>query len=123
MVFVCTHMSKLMNFFYTGQFWNIPINVVRYNEQIRGDVRADAYTITVNYPGQQRQFVGFLYSLNWELEENWCLYVGNRKGGPINEVDNPNDPVLQGEYTDYKVDNIFGTEYVFGHFESARCMA
>ena len=44
--------------------------MVRYNEQIRGDVRADAYTITVNYPGQQRQFVGFLYSLNWELEES-----------------------------------------------------
>ena len=112
-----------MDFFYTGQFWNIPINVVRYNEQIRGDVRADAYTITVNYPGQQRQFVGFLYFLNWELKENWCLYVGNRQGGPINEVDNPNDPVLQGECSDYKVDNIFGTEYAFGHFESARCMA
>ena len=50
--------------------------MVRYNEQIRGEVRADAYTITVNYPGQQRQFVGFLYSLNWELKESWCLYVG-----------------------------------------------
>ena len=41
-----------MDFFYTGQFWNIPINVVRYNEQVCGDVRADAYNITVNYPGQ-----------------------------------------------------------------------
>ena len=116
-------MSKWIGFSFTGQFWNIPINVVRYNEQIRGEVRADAYTITVNYPGQQRQFVGFLYSLNWELKESWCLYVGNRQGGPINEVDSPNDPVLQGEYSDYKVDSIFGTEYAFDHFESTRCMA
>ena len=47
--------------------------------------------------------MGFLYSLIWELKENWCLYVGNRQGGPINEVDNLNDPVLQGETV---VDNI-----------------
>ena len=116
-------MMKGMDFFCTGQFWNIPINVVRYNEQIRGDVYTDAYTITVNYPGQRRQFVGFLYSLNWELKEEWCLYVGNRQGGPIYEVNNPNDPVLHGKYSDYKVDNIFGTEYAFDHFEPARCMA
>ena len=97
--------------------------MVRYNESIRGEVRTDAYTITVNYPDQQRQFVGFLYSLNWERKENLCLYVGNRQGGPINEVDNPNDPVLYGEYSDYKVDSIFGTEFNYDHFESARCMA
>ena len=116
-------MSKWIGFSFAGQFWNIPINVVRYNESIRGEVRTDAYTITVNYSDQQRQFVGFFYSLNWELKESWCLYVGNRQGGPINEVDNPNDPVLQGEYIDYKVDNIFGTEYAFDHFQSTKCMA
>ena len=27
------------------------------------------------------------------------MYVGNRQGGPTNEVDNLNDPVLQGEYS------------------------
>ena len=95
--------------------------MVHYNQPINGVLRSETYNITVNYPGQQRQFVGFLYSLDWELEENQCLYVGNRQGGPINEVVNPSDPVIYGEYSDYKVDNIFGTEFDYDHFDSSRC--
>ena len=106
---------------YTGQFWNIPIDVVRYNQSIDGTVRSDTYTITVNYPGQTRQFVGFLYPLTWEFDERQCLYVGNGQGGPIDEVDDPNDPVLHGEYTEYIVDDLFSTDFAFGHFETSRC--
>ena len=112
-----------MDFCCAGQFWNVPINVVRYNEEIQGEMPTDAYTITVNYPGQQRQFVGFLYSLTWEFKQDWCLYAGSRQGGPIREVSNPNDSVLHGKYSDYKVNNIFGTEYAFDHFDPAKCMA
>ena len=124
-MFVCTHIHKWVCIFvlhlYTGQFWNIPINVVHYSQPIDGLVRSDTYTITVNHPGQQRQFVGFLYPLTWEFEENQCLFVGNGQGAPIDEVENPNDPVIYGEYTDYKVDSIFGTEFDYGHFQSSRC--
>ena len=126
-LYVYTHLDKytdrhvLCSYLYTGQFWNIPINVVRYNETIDGTVRSDTYTITVNYPGQQSQFVGFLYPLTWEFDERQCLYVGNGQGGPIDEVDNPNDPVLQGEYTDYIVDDLYGTDFAFGHFVSSTC--
>ena len=95
--------------------------MVRYSQPIDGVVRSDTYFITVNYPGQARQFVGFLYPLTWEFEENQCLFVGNGQGGPIDEVDNPNDPVIYGEYTDYKVDSIFGTEFDYDHFQSSRC--
>jgi len=106
---------------YAGQFWNIPIDVVRYNQSIDGAVRSDTYTITVNYPNQRRQFVGFLYPLTWELDFRQCLYVGNKQGGPIGEVNDPNDPVLQGEYQDYEVDNIFGTAFQYSHFDDSRC--
>ena len=47
-----------MNLFYTSQFQNIPINVVCYNEQIRGDVRTDTYNITVNYPANKESSQG-----------------------------------------------------------------
>ena len=47
-----------MDLFYTSQFQNIPINVVRYNEQIRGDVRTDTYNITVNYPANRESLQG-----------------------------------------------------------------
>ena len=124
-MFVCTHMHKRVSTYvshlYTGQFWNIPINVVRYTQPIDGVVRDDTYSITVNYPGQRRQFVGFLYPLTWEFEENQCLYVGNGQGAPIDEVESPNDPVIYGNYSDYKVDSIFGTEFDYDHFDSARC--
>ena len=88
---------------------------------IDGTVHSDTYKITVNYPGQTRQFVGFLYPLTWEFDERPCLYVGNGQGGPIDEVADPNDPVLQGEYTDYIVDSLFSTDFAFGHFETSRC--
>ena len=124
-MFVCTHKHKWVCIFvlhlYTGQFWNIPINVVRYSQPIDGLVYSDTYTITVNHPGQRRQFVGFLYPLNWEFEKNQCLYAGSVQGDSIDEVDNPNDPVIYGEYTDYKVDSIFGTEFNYDHFQSSRC--
>ena len=106
---------------YTGQFWNIPIDVVRYNQSFGGAVRSDTYTITVNYPNQRRQFVGLLHPLTWELDFRQCLYVGNRQGGPIDEVSDPNDPVLQGEYTNYRVNDLHGTNFAFAHFESSRC--
>ena len=47
-----------MDLFYTSQFQNIPINAVRYNEQIRGDVHTDAYTITVNCPANGESLWG-----------------------------------------------------------------
>ena len=105
----------------TGQFWNIPIDVVRYNETIDGTVRSDTYTITVNYPGQLRQFVGFLYPLTWEFDERQCLYVGMGREVQLMKLITPNDPVLQGEYTDYIIDDLYGTDFAFGHFVSSAC--
>ena len=123
----CTHLDNYINkhgincLIYTGQFWNIPIDVVRYSQSFGGAVRSDTYEITVNYPGQRRQFVGLLHPLTWELESRQCLYVGNRQGGPIDEVDDPNDSVLQGKYDDYEIGNLFDTEFDYGHFEDDRC--
>ena len=47
-----------MDLFYTSQFQNISINVVRYNEQIRGDVHTDTYNITVNCPANRESSRG-----------------------------------------------------------------
>ena len=88
---------------------------------IDGTVHSDTYKITVNYPGQTRQFVGFLYPLTWEFDERQCLYVRNGQGGPIDELDDPNNPVLQGEYTDYIVDDLFSMDFALAHFDTSRC--
>ena len=89
-----------MDIFYTNQFQNIPINVVCYNEQICGDVCTDAYNITVNCPANRESSQGsFILWIGSSKKIGVSTYVGNRQGGPINEVDNLNDPVLQGEYS------------------------
>ena len=49
------------------------------------------------------------------------LYVGSRQAGSINEVESPNDPVIEGQYKDYIVESMFGTEYQFSHFDISRC--
>ena len=64
--------------------------------------------------------MGFLYSLNWELKIGVSTYVGNRQGGPINEVDSLNYHVLQGEYSGGQ--HIW-KRYAFDRFDSARCIA
>ena len=105
----------------TGQFWNIPINVAKYNGPTRGDVsNANLYTVTVKHPRSQnaRTFVGRLHDLTWEFTPTSCLYVGNRQAGTIGEVVSPNDPVIEGSYTSYRVDNAFDNTYEFAVFNS-----
>lgn len=110
-------------FFVTGQFWNIPLNVTKYNGPIKdGDPNANYYTIAVAHPrGSHRQFVGRHYDLSWSRDVEDCLYVGNRQGGPIREVDSPNDPVIEGHYTDYIVTGAFQTMFKYSVFNSTYC--
>ena len=61
-----------------------------------------------------RQFVVILYPLTWEFSERQCLHAGNGQGGPLDGVDNQNDPVLQSEYG---AGNLFGTDFAFAQFE------
>ena len=48
--------------------------------------------------------------------------MGGRQGGPIYEITNPNDGVIEDMYTDYRVDSAFSEEgYSFGLFNEERC--
>ena len=74
--------------------------------------------------GVERSFTGWYYPLSWEFIEDPCLYVGNRQGGPIYEVQDPNDPVIEGRYKDYRVQSAFSEEnYGFGRFDEDSCSA
>ena len=71
-----------------------------------------------------RAYTGILHSTTWDHSEGPCLFVGNRQSGPIVEVSNPNDPVIQSLYTDYLVKNPFveDDEYKFGMFNEMQCV-
>lgn len=81
------------------------------------------YSITVTHPdaSRERRFTAILYQFNWEFAKQPCFYAGNQQGGPIAEVMEPNDSVIEGEYSDYQMDGMFATEYKFNHFEEDQC--
>lgn len=107
-------------FLHTGQFWNVPVTVEEHTGFFNGQDREDDYNITVHYPGTEaRSFVGLKLELTWEFEERVCYYVGNRQGGVLAEV--TGGPVIEGEYTDYKVTSIFATSFTYSHFDEDQC--
>ena len=106
-----------------GQFWNIPIGVSPFDLTESDN---HLYSVSVRYPDSKpRSFVGMLWPLTWDYREEYCLYVGNSQAGPLEAGDvrgGPNDPVIEGDYTLYKVDSSFATNFAFSHFEGFRCV-
>ena len=99
------------------------MNVSSYTGPLRnGSSNAyPRYTIAVAHPlSPARRFTGILYSYTWEFDEGMCLYVGNRQAGPIYEVESPNDPVIEGAYTDYIMNDAFATDFAYSRF-SPKC--
>ncbi len=110
--------------FNAGQYWNIPVDVTPFTGQLRSGEQATGRFVLnlTTFGSAPRSFTGWLYDLTWEFEEGPCLYVGNRQGGPIYEVPNPNDRVIAELYSDYRVESAFSEEnYDFGLFSEDRC--
>ena len=49
-----------------------------------------------------------------------CYYVGGAQGGRTSERDE-NDSVIEGQYTDYQVNGLFGDDFLYSQFEEDRC--
>ena len=61
--------------------------------------------------------------MTWELERRPCYFVGNGQAGRLVEVTppDPNDPVIEGKYSDYIVGSLFATDYTYSHFNDSMC--
>ena len=82
----------------------------------------ELFTITVNpVDSQQRRFVAEFYDQVWDTTPGVCFYVGSNQAGPIGEIDEPNDSVIQGVYSDYRVSGLFDSEYMYSRFNDLRC--
>ena len=108
----------------SGQFWNIPVDVEKYTGPLfDGSTRDDTYIVRVDYPGSpSRRFLAYLHSRTWDRRKNeYCLYAGSIQGGRIFELKSPNDPVIEGRYTEYIVPEPFSAEFVYSHFDMSEC--
>lgn len=70
-----------------------------------------------------RAYTGIMHGTTWDHSEGPCLYVGNRQSGPIMEVTDPNDPVIESLFTNYQVRQPFveDTNFKFGRFQESKC--
>ena len=117
---------NVLFFYIAGQFWNVPVSVVRFEGLVRGGFPAiSRYTVSLTTNNDSRTYTGRLRIHNWALENDPCLYVGGKQSDPAYEVlgGDPNDPVIQGKYTDYQVPDAFSEDgYRFGLFQEDKCI-
>ena len=72
--------------------------------------------------GNETSFTGLFQKQTWNHDPFPCLYAGDRQGGPIFEVTDPNDPVIEEGYKDYVVPGVFSEkDYKFGLFDDSKC--
>ena len=108
---------------YAGQFWNIPVSYTTFNGTLSDDyASADIRLVTVRPPNSPvRNFLAERFGRTWTNDPGPCFYAGNGQGGPYGGV-GPDDSVIQGRYTDYQVDGLFATEFIYQEFEDDRCL-
>ena len=108
--------------FCSGQFWNVPIGVEPYIGPFGAkevDKDDDVYLVTVSYPGSQnRTFVAELHRRAW-VERIPCLYAGNSMAGPIAEVPQYKDNVIDGALDSYSVKDLFSPEFEHSKYKSS----
>ena len=120
---------------FAGQFWNTGIDIEPftglYNSEYNDtdsdtdctDGSCDYYIVSVMHPSSvERKFVGNYYGVTWDFEKRSCLYSGNSQGGPIREVDSPNDSVIEGYIGDYEVSGLFDTQFKYSAFNTSACI-
>ena len=77
------------------------------------------YLVTVSYPGSQnRTFIGELHRRAW-VEEIPCLHAGNSMAGPMVEVPQYKDRVIDGAPDSYSVKDLFSTEFEHSKYKGS----
>ena len=104
----------------TGQFWHLEFTKQKFTDLFRnGQTRDNAVEVTTPQELGPRSFVTLTHPITWDQRSELCLYAGSRQAGASNYVTSPADPVIEGYYTDYKVEGKFGSEYEYSVFSSS----
>ena len=106
-----------------GQFWNIPISVRPIPQTNQTNSGTHTISFTSAALKETKTLTGVLHPITW-FKQDSCLYVGSAQASSAQINTNlPNDPVIEGNYRDYQLDEAFSEEeYVFGQFNENRCV-
>ena len=68
-----------------------------------------------------RQFLAERQAQTWAKSPNTCFYAGDGQGGPSG-AGQPDDSVIQGDYSNYRVGGLFQHEFRYAKFANDRCL-
>ena len=78
--------------------------------------------MTVSPPGSDpRSFPAEFFVRTWATSRYRCYYAGNAQGGEWGLLPGTDDSVIEGSYSDYRVDSIFAVDFDYNRFDSERC--
>ena len=113
------------HYYLSGQFWNTPAKLSFENIELR-DTRfsKNIRVLKIVHPDSPVRHVPvWLENSSWDERKTHtpCIYGGDSQGGHLYEVKSPSDSLIEGTYTDYIVDNLFSTNYLFSKFNETYC--
>jgi hypothetical protein len=94
-----------------GQFWG-RFMLGRSQSPLPSPRQRYDKAVMIFHDATLQRFDGFVRR-SWSHSREMCFYAGDRQGYPV----------LQGEYGDYEVETMFGTEYPFSRFKQDMCMS
>lgn len=74
-------------------------------------------TVVPSDDSPSRSFLGDLFPRTWDNTRETCLFVGNGQGGPSGAFADLQDSVIEGYYTDYMIESMFGTDFKYARVE------
>lgn len=107
-----------------GQFWNVPMTLqpYQYDGPLPTALDVDSlYSVCISHPSgpsSDRKFIAEYFTRKWDLSTATCFYSGNIQGGKLLEIEdtNFNDPVIEGQYTEYIVQGLFKNSFKYSQF-------
>ena len=66
--------------------------------------------------------MGELFQRTWDARSTPCFYAGSSQGGPLAEFENHRDSVIEGRYTDYRVNGFHDTKFAYSQFDDQLCV-
>lgn len=100
----------------------ISIQPYEYTSSIPTVLDLDSlFSVWISHPSgssRDRKFVAEYFRRKWDLSLDTCLYCGNIQGGRLFEIEDPNfnDPVIEGEYTDYITEGLFKNSFKYTQY-------
>ena len=80
----------------------------------------DQYNVTIQPAnGSPPRFVlGEIFPRTWDNTRETCLYLGNSQGGRSGIDPNLDYSVIEGKYSNYRMDDMFATQFEFEEWDS-----